>query len=115
MSLITDWRLEEGGGMTNTALERETTENYSAQVEEVTPDIIWQMGDRVLQQRVIHGHPPADGLIGSGQCCHCDADVKTCFLLLFVSKFVKFLFISPILTIKCSPILFGGVSIVNLI
>ena len=48
MSLITDWRLEQGGGMTNTALERETTENYSAQVEEVTPDIIWQMGDTGL-------------------------------------------------------------------
>ena len=52
--------------MTNTALERETTENYSAQVEEVTPDIIWQMENRVIQQSVIQGHPPADGLIGSG-------------------------------------------------
>ena len=48
MSLITDWRLGQGGGMTNTALERETTENQTAQGEEVTPDIIWQMGDTGL-------------------------------------------------------------------
>ena len=49
MSLITDGRLEQGARMTNRTLERETTENYKRR-EEVTPDIIWQMGnDRVIQ------------------------------------------------------------------
>ena len=57
VSLITDWRLEVGAGMTNTPLKRETTENYEG--EEVTPDIIWQTGnDRVIQLQWFEEHPP---------------------------------------------------------